>query len=89
MTYFNIADKVGTQSVKETFKRAFENWKNNPVLMTELTIVLNHKLWEHFQKKDKEFAQTYSELWKECDDWCCHHLQGADLDYFYQTANCE
>ena len=84
---FTIADKVGEKSVKDTYDRAFNEWKNNPKFMTELTIVLNWKIWQHWEKGDKAIAQVYNELWKECDDWCCENLKGEDLEYFYRTTD--
>ncbi len=41
---FSIADTFGANAVKDTFKRAFNEWKSNYVYLTELVITLNLKI---------------------------------------------
>ena len=45
---FSIADKYGIAGVKDTYKRAFSEWKDDYKFFTELTLVLNHKIWQHY-----------------------------------------
>lgn len=45
---FSIAEKFGAASVKDTFKRAFAEWKGDYKYLTELVMVLNHKIWQHY-----------------------------------------
>ena len=40
---FSIADRFGLSAIQDTFKRAFEEWKNNYKYLTELILVLNHE----------------------------------------------
>ena len=44
---FSIADKYGIVGVKDTYRRAFNEWKDDYKFFTELTLVLNHKIWQH------------------------------------------
>ena len=37
---FSIADKYGIAGVKDTYKRAFSEWKDDYKFFTELTLVL-------------------------------------------------
>ena len=46
---FSIADRFGKSAVKDTYKTAFESWKDNYKYLTELVMVLNHKIWEHYE----------------------------------------
>lgn len=41
---FTIADHFGLAGIQDTFNRAFEEWKDNCKYLTELTLVLNHKV---------------------------------------------
>ena len=41
MRDFDIADMFGENAIKDTFKRAFNEWKENYVFLTELVISLN------------------------------------------------
>lgn len=42
---FSIADRFGLSAVQDTFNRAFEEWKEDYKYLTELVLVLNHKIW--------------------------------------------
>lgn len=46
---FSIADKYGVAGVKDTYRRAFNEWKDDYKFFTELTLVLNHKIWQHYE----------------------------------------
>jgi hypothetical protein len=59
---FTVADRFGVKVVKDTFKRAFNGWKDNYVYLTELAIVMNWKLWEHYENKNNELAMLYREF---------------------------
>ena len=34
---FSIADKFGIEAIKDTYKRAFEGWKNDYIYLTALS----------------------------------------------------
>ena len=84
---FNIADAFGAGAVKDTYKRAFADWKNSVVYMTELCVVLNWKIFEHVQKKNVEMASLYNSLWEMVDAYCQTHFKGKDLQYFYEITD--
>lgn len=84
---FTIADKFGIPAIKETFKRAFKEWKNNVVYATELCVVLNWKIWEHYENGNEAVARVYNDLWTEVDIWCQEHFKGEDLKYFYRITD--
>lgn len=84
---FTIADKFGADAVKDTYNRAFEEWKTNHVYLTELVLVLNWKIWQHYESNNAELAKTYNVLWATADAWACENLTGAELEYFYTTTD--
>lgn len=83
---FSMAEAFGTEEVKDTFKRAFAEWKNNYKALTELVMVLNHKIWQWYEL-NYELGCVYNNLWEEADHYACENLQGKELDYFYQTLD--
>lgn len=83
---FTIADRFGIKAVKDTFNRAFEEWKTNVEYVTELVVVLNHKIWHHYTS-NIELAKVYNELYDKANEWCKDNLKGSDLDYFYKTTD--
>lgn len=85
-TDFSTADKFGVNAIMDTYKRAFEEWKTNYKYLTELVMVLNWKIAEHYES-NMEYAELYNRLWGEADDYACEHLKGEELDYFYKTTD--
>ena len=83
---FSIAEKFGTQAIIDTFDRAFEDWKHDYKYLTEFVMVLNWKIWEHYEDNE-ELAKLYNELWEQADNYACENLKGEELTYFYTTTD--
>lgn len=86
-TDFSIADRFGEKAVKDTFKRAFKEWKHDVVYLTELVLVLNWKCWDHFSNGDFNLSGLYANLYDEADGYACNNLTGEDLQYFLRTTD--
>lgn len=81
---FTIAEFVsGLEGVKDTFNRVFDEWKTNIEYFTELVMVLNHKSWEHYEKKNNELSMLYVELYEKADEYlfCSPNFSSEDLSY--------
>ena len=84
---FTIADRFGPKAVKETYARVLKDAKiMGYKALTELTMVLNHKIW-FLYKSNKPLAQLYNELWEKTEDYCYDNLKGDELTYFYHTLD--
>ena len=81
---FSIAERFGINAIKDTFKRSMKN--TNYKMMTELCMVLNHKIWFLYESKP-QVAQVYDELWRQCCEWCNNNLTGDELKYYYQITD--
>lgn len=84
---FSIADMFGMAAVKDTYKRAFREWRDNYLYLTDLVAVLNHKLWQHYQAGNEPFARLYNDLWQEAQSYGYEHLQGEELEYFWRVLD--
>ena len=84
---FTIADHFGVDAIRDTYKRAFNEWKTDTVYVTELTMVLNWKIFEWWEKGDNEYAEVYDTLWRQTDEYCMKHLKGKDLDYYLKVTD--
>ena len=84
---FSIADRFGSKAVKDTYKRAFKEWKNNYKYLTELVIVLNHKIWQHYNQGNEELSKLYNTLWMEADNYAIDNLKGDELNYFLECVD--
>ena len=84
---FTIADAFGASAIKDTYNRAFEEWKSNYKYLTELVMVLNWKLWQHYEQNDMVLAEVYNDLWQQADAYACENLKGEELKYFYEVTD--
>lgn len=88
---FSIADKFGLRAIKDTFNRAFKEWKGNHVFLTELAMVLNHKISQHYVMNGTDAqnakALLYNELWEQVDLYAQDNLQGDELSYYHRTTD--
>lgn len=84
---FSIADHFGVKAIEDTYKRAFNEWKTDYEYLTELVMVLNHKIWEHYERGNEAFINLYNDLWEEADAYACDNLTGDELSYFIRTTD--
>lgn len=83
---FSIADLFGLDAVQDTFNRAFAEWKTDHIYLTELVLVLNWKIGQHY-KSNNALAMLYNTLWETADAYACDNLEGDELQYFYRTTD--
>lgn len=84
---FSIADMFGVEAVKDTYKRAFEEWKDDYLYLTDLVAVLNHKIWQHYNAGNDRMARLYDKLWREAQSYGYDHLKGDELVYFWRVLD--
>lgn len=84
---FTIADTFGSDAIKDTYNRAFNEWKDNYIYLTELVLVLNWKLWQHYENNNMILAKIYDELWQKTDNYACNNLIGDELRYFCRETD--
>lgn len=91
---FDIADHFGVDAVEDTFKRAVAEWKDDIVMMAELCIVTNHRLWFWYSnsknnKKADQLARTYDKLYKTVNNLV--YAEGAysqeDLNKYFELTD--
>lgn len=102
-TDFGIAEVFGEREVRGTYRRAFKYHHDDIKWMTEICMVLNWKIHEHYGKNDK-LAKLYDELWRECDSWILEcennddkkfstkkikykHFTEEEIKYFLETTD--
>ncbi len=83
---FSIADHFGPAAIQNTFDRAFQQWKGNYKYLTELVLVLNHKIWQHYETNET-YGTLYNDLWEKADAYAVSNLEGEQLEWFYQWTD--
>ena len=83
---FSIADAFGTAAIKDTYNRAFNEWKNDYKYLTELVMVLNHKCWYYNDKKE-DYCELYADLYEKAYQWGLDNLKDDELTYFWSTLD--
>ena len=83
---FTIADLFGLSAIRNTFNRAFEEWKDNYKYLTELILVLNHKIWQYYENRP-DMAVLYNTLWEQADQYAKENLKGNELSYYWEVTD--
>ena len=86
-TDFDIADVFGKGAIMDTFERAFNEWKNDYEYLTELVMVLNHKCWQWYYRKNHMVSELYADLYYKAHAYAVKNLKGDELSYYYRTTD--
>lgn len=81
---FTIADAYGESAIRDTYKRAFEGWKDNVEYFASLVMTLNHKIWFWYEHGSENFTNLYNELWEKADQYGMANFKGEDATYYFQ-----
>lgn len=84
---FSIADRFGISAIKDTFNRAFKEWKHDYRYLTDLVLVLNHKIWQHWEDGNEAVARVYNDLWDKARDYATENLKGEEFQYYWRMTD--
>ena len=84
---FCIADRFGIKAIKDTYKRAFKEWKHDYKYLTELVLVLNWKCWNHYDHGNNEYSLLYSNLYHEANYYARENLEGDEFEYYFKVTD--
>ncbi len=87
-------------AIRKTYNDCIRSYGNNYKALTELIMVLNHKLWAYYQKVDSrylgiddakamEFSKLYDTLWKEAQQVLYKNFEGNNeaMSYYYDVTD--
>lgn len=78
---FSVADTFGTDAIRSTYDRVFNEWKENYKYLTELVIILNRKIQEYRESREI-YADIYGELFHKTREYATENLKGEELSCF-------
>ena len=83
---FTKAEDGGIESVKECYNTILAEAKQDYQKITELYIVVNHKVWEHNEQNTK-LAHLYYDFQKAVYQWVDENLSADEAEYFYSLTD--
>ena len=88
---FSIADRfVGVEKtpIEDTYKRALDFAKGDYRCLTELVLVLNHKIWQWY-KIDETRGILYDTLWRMTEEKFFELYENDDkaMEYYYRITD--
>ena len=63
-----------------------KEWKHNYKYLTELVMVLNHKIAQHYRTYPA-LSELYRQLFEQAELYALENLKGEELQYYYDTTN--
>jgi hypothetical protein len=104
---FSIAERAPQfgedpiRAIRETFKSAVLGGRDNYKFMTELALVLNHKLFAHYTAAERakkhnkvraykhfdRLAREYNAAWLAVDNWCVNNLSEEGRAYYEKVTD--
>lgn len=85
---FSIAEKFGNEEILSVYDKIFNEAKEDYELLTELSMILNHKCWEYSEYVDDPGLCTlYSDLYYSTRNYALEHLVGEELSYFLDITD--
>lgn len=89
MNDFAIAEQFGIKAVEDTFKRAFDELKDDIKYLTELCLVMNTLCRHFYSKGNKELSELYAGYYHQCMDYAYGdgNFSEEDVQYFFRTTD--
>ena len=88
-TFFNdlsFAEYFGEATVIDTYNAVMREWKDDINYMCEWVIVLNQKIWQHYETNPK-LGKLYDSLWRKADEYCCEYFKDEELRQYYEYTD--
>jgi hypothetical protein len=88
---FSIADRfIGVEKnpIEDTYKRALDFAKGNYKYLTELVLVLNHKIWQWYEK-NATLGIIYDTLWRMAESkfFELYEDNSEAMEYYYRVTD--
>lgn len=85
---YSIADNDCAASVRALFSTNFEEAKKDYKLLTELVMVLNHRMLYWYRKNPvSPMVSTYQKIFEKADNYALKHLKDNEFEYFVSVTD--
>lgn len=96
---FSVAEAFGPKEIINVLYECFDDLglaSERPDIkkLTELVMVLNHKIWSHYRDKEPAdslnnlMSRMYNKLWQDLDSWANENIKNeSDRMYYFETLD--
>lgn len=84
---FKVAEARGEEAIKDTYKNCGDLTKRDWKEVAELSLVLNHLLWEAYHAGKEELSKLYDKLWKEVHGFCLTWEDEELATYYFDLTD--
>ena len=85
---YSIADSRGSACVKTLYRDTFEQAKKDYKLLTELVMILNHRLWYwHSLNPSNSMVSLYDMLWQKTHNYAIEELSDDEFSYYSSVTD--
>lgn len=84
---FTEAEQRDDVDIEELYRKLFRDWHNDVKLVAELSMCMNWKLWEHYEKKNESLAELYNTLWMRVHDYALDVFTWEDGAYYFRITD--
>ena len=85
-TILDISEKHGLESIIESYAAVLRRWRSDCRRLTELSMALNRKGFEH-QEDSIVLSELYFSLYGAVDKYAKEYLKDEDLRYYLRTTD--
>lgn len=85
---YSIADKESAKAVRDLFATNFEEAKKDYKTLTELVMVLNHRMWYWYRMNPASpMVSTYQKIFDKAKNYAYSHLKGDEFKYYSSVTD--
>lgn len=84
---FTEAEKSDDVDIEELYRKLFREWRNDVKMVTELSMCMNWKLWEHYRKKNESLAELYNDLRMRVDTYAKDVFVWDEGKYYFEVTD--
>ena len=87
-TRYSIADNDCVKALRSLFKETFEIAKQDYIYLTELVMVLNHRMWYWYGlNPDSPMVAAYTTCYEKAHNWALTHLNRDEIRYYCSVTD--
>lgn len=84
---FTEAETDDNVDIEELYRQLFRKWHNDVKLVAELSMCMNWKLWEHYEKGNERLSELYNTLRLRVHDYASDVFTWEEGEYYFSITD--